>query len=392
MMNCADVRENISAYADDELSAGERQLFEEHISSCPERRKELDDMVRIIKLCSSIPLHDLPEGFRDELHEKLTAAVSKNHGPAGADKPKRKWTARTFASIAAGILLIFLGGSIVRLGLLSVKLGAKSSAPAETASAAGAAESPAETTADGSAGIAMAEAEDSVPIQFSEATGEMRDTTEAEMNSMEPGKLFASQRSSEANRSCEDDERINGLGLVMAENQTINYKTSEMYVNAEDPAAALETVMTLATDNNGTLYSDENDLYGGGQRYGQGGYLDKPQFDVSQAGSMTQLKLVLTFTEMDYDNFTAALNDTFGAANVQTGAFVIEDRTDELNKLAEQANSYDQAIKDLEEKGDKGSAEEIDKLKKEKEDADRRIESLRLNSDFITVDVYINKK
>ena len=159
-----------------------------------------------------------------------------------------------------------------------------------------------------------------------------------------------------------------------------------------DPEAALETVMTLATDNNGTLYSDENDLYGGDQRYGQGGYLDKPQFDVSQAGSMTQLKLVLTFTEMDYDNFTAALNDTFGAANVQTGAFVIEDRTDELNKLAEQANSYDQAIKDLEEKDDEGSAAEIDKLKKEKEDADRRIESLRLNSDFITVDVYINKK
>lgn len=392
MMNCADVRENISAYADDELSASERKLFEEHVSSCPECRKELDDMVRIINLCRSMPLHVLPEGFRDGLHEKLTAAVSKNHGPAGADKPKMKWNARTFASIAAGILLIFLGGSIVRFGLLSAKLDAQSSAPAETSSAAGAAESPAEAAADGSAGIAMAEAEDSITIQFSEATGVMRDTTEDEINSAEPGKLFAVPRASEANRSCKNDERISGLGLAKAENETISYKTSEMYVNAEDPEAALETVITLATNNNGALYSDENDLYGRDQRNGQGGYLDKPQFDVLQSDSMTQLKLVLTFTEMDYDNFTAALNDTFGAANVQTGAFVIEDRTDELNKLAEQANSYDQAIKDLEEKGDKGSAEEIDKLKKEKEDADRRIESLRLNSDFITVDVYINKK
>ena len=34
MMNCADVRENISAYADNELSVNERKAFEEHISSC----------------------------------------------------------------------------------------------------------------------------------------------------------------------------------------------------------------------------------------------------------------------------------------------------------------------------------------------------------------------
>jgi len=392
MMNCADVRENISAYADDELNASKRKLFEEHVSSCPECRKELDDMVRIIKLCRSMPLHDLPEGFRDELHEKLTAAASKKLDSAGADKPKRKWTARTFASIAAGILLIFLGGSIVRFGMLSVKLGAKSSAPAETASAAGAAESPAETAADGGAGVTMAEADDSVLIQYGQAAGEVRDTADAEIKSIEPGKFFAAPRLTEANRSCEDDERINGLGLTMAGKETISYKTSEMYVSAEDPASALDTVMTLATHNNGALYSDENDLDGGGQRYSQGSYLSKQQYDEPQAESMTQLKLVLTFTETDYGNFTAAINDTFGAANVQTGAFVIEDRTDELNMLVDQANSYDKAIRELERKDDEGSAAEIDKLKKEKEDADRRIESLRLNSDFITVDVYINKK
>lgn len=41
MMNCADVRENISAYADNELSVNERKAFEEHISSCAGCKKSL---------------------------------------------------------------------------------------------------------------------------------------------------------------------------------------------------------------------------------------------------------------------------------------------------------------------------------------------------------------
>src|SRR5690606_5529917 len=153
MMVCADVRENISAYADGELSADERKSFEEHISSCPECRKELDDMVRIIKLCRSMPLYDLPEGFRDELHAKLTAAADRNRNSSGAEKSRMVRTARTFASIAAGILLIFLGGIIVRSGLISGRLGAKADVPAEMTAAAGAAESPAAEAADSSAKI-----------------------------------------------------------------------------------------------------------------------------------------------------------------------------------------------------------------------------------------------
>ena len=66
-MNCADVRENISAFADNELDAMKKTVRGTY-EQLPECKKELDDMVRIIKLCRSMPLYDLPEGFSYEFH------------------------------------------------------------------------------------------------------------------------------------------------------------------------------------------------------------------------------------------------------------------------------------------------------------------------------------
>ena len=109
-------------------------------------------------------------------------------------------------------------------------------------------------------------------------------------------------------------------------------------------------------------------------------------------GDEVQIKLQLVFAETDYWTFAAALNDAFGSANVQTGAFVTEDRTDELNMLIDQSNAYDRHLAELENKSGESDAEEINKLRKEKEDTDKQIETLRLNSDFITVTVHINKK
>ncbi|HOQ06183.1 MAG TPA: anti-sigma factor [Clostridiales bacterium] len=385
MMNCADVRENISAYADDELSAAERKSFEEHISSCPECREELDEMVRIIKLCRSVPLYDLPEGFRDGLHEKLTAAA-KDLNASGAEKTKRKWTAKTFASIAAGILLIFLGGSIMRFGLLSARLGSKAVTD-QNATSAGASERPAGEIFDGSTGITMTE-EGSFYIQFNERSEAMKDEAEEEMKTGGPGHKLMGPRPFEINRS-EDHERLNAL--TMQQNGAVSFKTSEMYVNAEDTAAAMETVIALATDNNGMLYRDRAD-YGHDQGSVQNSPLNQTVKNTSRTDSQAQLKLVLAFTETDFGNFAAALNDTFGAANVQTGAMVHEDRTDELNMLIDKANEYDQLINEMKEKGDGDSVGEIDRLRKEKEDVDRQIYSLRAGSGFVTVNVYINPR
>lgn len=393
MMNCADVRENISAYADDELSASERKSFEEHISSCPECRKELDDMIRIIELCRSMPLYDLPEGFREELHEKLTAAASGNVNAAtGADRPKRIWTAKTFASIAAGILLIFLGGSIMRTGLLTGKFGGKTAAKADMASTAasagaGAGGYLAQTAPDSGMGFAI----DENKVTFAEpaegAAKAMPDTADDGIASSGSEYQAAAPRAFEINRSASVDSRDNGIDIEFSECETASYKTSELSVTAEDTAAALQTVTALAARNNG-MVSEDSATIPSGQENPMSIYGNTDPGE----GDETQIKLQLVFAETDYWTFAAALNDTFGSANVQTGAFVTEDRTEELNMLIDQSNACDRRLAGLEKKSGESDAGEISKLRKEKEDADNQIETLRLNSDFITVTVHINKK
>lgn len=388
MMNCADVRENISAYADNELSVNERKAFEEHISSCAGCKKELDDMIRIIKLCRNMPMYDLPESFRGELHEKLAAVASRNdNAVTGADKAKRKLTARTFASIAAGILLIFLGGSIVRFGLLSGKLAKH--AP-ETDKVSSAAESPYGYSAADGAGIrdegSIDEYNDSFGIQFSEKTDDMPETTDAVAEPKGSDKLMAVPRGLDINRSSCEEVRENGIILGMAEAETVSLKTSELSVTAEDPATAMETITALATGNNGTWPVNK------AAAYGQEGISDITGYGDLKEDEEARLELQIVFAEADYRMFVAALNDTFGAANIQTGAFVIEDRTDELNMLIDQTNTIDQTLRELQERDGESSAGEINELIREKKEIDSRIESLRLNTDFITVTIYINKK
>ena len=139
----------------------------------------------------------------------------------------------------------------------------------------------------------------------------------------------------------------------MAEAETVSLKTSELSVTAEDPATAMETITAPATGNNGTRPVNE------AAAYGQEGISDITGYGDLKEDEEARLELQIVFAEADYRMFVAALNDTFGAANIQTGAFVIEDRTDELNMLIDQTNTIDQTLRELQERDGESSAGEI---------------------------------
>ncbi len=384
MTSCADVRNNISAYADNELDINERMSFEEHVKNCPECKRELDEMLQIIRLCSSMPLEPLPEGFRVELHEKLTAVAARNNNVRSIDRPKKTLHAKTFASIAAGILLIFLGGSIVRFGLLSENMKTKNDSDSYNMSAAAPAETPAEDTSskvtadimDGEAGIQSATGAD------------MADGSAGIMDYgiMESNQALTAPRSYDINRSASEKGRDDSINIALTEAEMATSKSSEVIITVEDTAAAVETVTTLASLNNGTVPGTDEMTVGSGFARSPVQGLDS----FSRADMSIQLQLV--FAEDDYNMFSAALNDCFGAANVQIGAFVTEDRTDLLNILIEQTSIYDQNIKELQSKNTDQNSEEINKLKSEKEQIGEQIEMIRLSSDFVTVTVNINEK
>lgn len=386
MTSCADVRENISAYADNELSASERESFEEHISRCPSCRDELEDMLRIIAICRSMPQQELPEGFKAELHEKLTAVSARQTNiHVIREKPKKIVFARTIASIAAGILLIFLGGGIIRFGLFSGGFMSKSSDNADMTASTPA---PSAKPAENSLAYSINEAQD-MDIDGFQSSEPMADAP-MDALSMDYGIMDSGNgaeitaKSFTANRSVEKDERDNGHNQGMNA-EAATSKTATITVTTRDIAAASGKVTILAAVNNG-MAPAENIAFDG---------QDIPEtsaLSIHMEEENTQKQLQYVFAEADYSAFAAALNDTFGAADVQTGAFVSEDMTDTINVLIDQSVMYDAEIQKLQNDNNAKAPEEINKLKKEKESIDEQIEWIRLNSDFVTVTIYVNMK
>lgn len=384
MTSCADVRENIGAYADNELDIIERQAFEEHIKNCPSCKEELEDMLRIIRICNNMPQQELPAGFKAELHEKLAAvSVRQEKIHVVSNKPKKIVFARTIASIAAGMLLIFLGGSIVRFGLLSGGFSAKSSESPQMS-----AETPAPATAEADEnGIAYSLSEDSdtAGIQSAEPAADSAGGSasmdygimESEMPMEAPATSFT------VNRSQAMEARYDG-SYAETNSETVSSKNSTITIMAQDIEGASEMLATLASQNNGLVQA------GDGADNGLEVSPDMTVISVPQNEAQSQMQLQYVFAEADYNAFVTVLNETFGAADVQTGAFVSEDMTDTMNMLIDQSVQYDTKMQKLQK--DNKDSEEINKLKKEKESIDGQIEKIRLNSDFVTVTIYVNLK
>jgi hypothetical protein len=378
---------NISAYADNELDVNERQSFEEHIKNCPSCKEELDDMLRIIRICNNMPQQELPAGFKSELHEKLTAvSVRQGNIHVVQEKPKKIIFTRTFASIAAGILLIFLTGSIIRFGLFSRNYSTKSADSYEMA-----AQTPSEAPAAAAAGEGAAYSLNDVQDTTGKQSAEPEANYEGGSAEMDYG-IMASEKPMEApakgfavDRSEAMEARDDG-SFAKTVIEAVSSKNSTITILAKDTANATEILTTLASQNNGTVKAGDGV---------DNGLQDSPEtaaVSVPQDEVQSQLQLQYAFAEADYNAFVAALDETFGAADVQTGAFVSEDMTDAMNMLIDQSVQYDAEMQKLQQDNSVKNSEEINKLKKEKENIDGQIEKIRLNSDFVTVTVYVNPK
>lgn len=379
MTTCKIIRDNICAYIDNELNKKQRSDFEKHINNCAECKKDLEEMQKIVELCNDLPQQELPSDFKDELHEKLIAVAKRQEINVLTIKKSRKFRfTKTLASIAAGMLLIFIAGSFYRMGLFTpVKSNESVSESAMQA------DQQYGVNEDGSdiSGFAY-----NKNIAANGAGG----ITERSFSSQKA----ADEGNYEIDRSATIQERMTALSGAeqMKILETASNKLSTVTITTDEPDKLKEEVLALALQNSGEIKDSEEEFYGGSiQKSTAMMPSNAVSFDgAGKAASKTSMYLIIP--EIQYEQFMNDINSAFGEANVQKGAFVTEDMTELLNRCIERSNELDNQIKKLQREGGTEDSSEIDAMKKEKEMLDMQIEQMRLGSDYVNVTVIINSK
>lgn len=401
MINCKNFKENICAYIDNELSIKERLSFDEHVKNCIECKIELDEMKQIVGLCKDLPQRELPVDFKAELHEKLVAVAQRHESKViRIKKPKGFLFLKTFASIAAGLLLVLLAGSFYKFGLFSpVKMqdSAKNSALAIEKPVA--AEDRAMANVNGSAykveigGITGTQANDFGASGAMQTAGSAAPQNESQAVVPVVPQAAAPTGTSEVDRSAAVQNREAAAGALTAGTEAVNSKLSTITVSAGDPNTLVEKIKALALANNAEIVDNKIEItFSEKTTTAKNTDGDQTVTTADNTGSPVQQQLAFSMPETQYKQFVSALNIEFGAANVQIGAFVTEDMTTSLNSAIVESDEIDNRIQELQKEDSTKNASEIEELKARKEAADKQIDELRLGSDFVNVTVLMNGK
>lgn len=116
MINCNKTKKQISLYIDDMLDCKERTRFEHHIEKCGLCRSELDKLTGIVNMCKDIPDEDIPENFKQQLHNKLINLKDEGHRKGNIVFLRNRYI-KVCSTIAAGILIVFLMKTVLYDGL-----------------------------------------------------------------------------------------------------------------------------------------------------------------------------------------------------------------------------------------------------------------------------------
>ena len=113
-MNCEYDKTKISAYIDGEASAEEMRETEEHIKSCAECRAFYEELVDMKEMLFEMEEMDLPEGYEDELHKRLSNSF-------GMNKAKKNYNWKRWTAVAAIFLVGFVSYNVWKPAGLMMK-------------------------------------------------------------------------------------------------------------------------------------------------------------------------------------------------------------------------------------------------------------------------------
>ncbi len=109
-MRCEDCRELLWAYLEQELNEEETAKIQQHLEACADCRAEAEAQKEIMESLRSLPEEELPEGYHQELMQKLNAEAAHNVVPFPVKKKQPKW--KQLSMIAAAALVVVAAGGI----------------------------------------------------------------------------------------------------------------------------------------------------------------------------------------------------------------------------------------------------------------------------------------
>jgi len=86
-MDCEMVRDRFSSLWEKELSSFEEKILKEHLSSCPECRREFEQFEKTMRWLHSVGEVEVPEGFLPELYKKR----EEKKGAIPGEKSRGRW-------------------------------------------------------------------------------------------------------------------------------------------------------------------------------------------------------------------------------------------------------------------------------------------------------------
>jgi predicted anti-sigma-YlaC factor YlaD len=75
-ITCAEVRQELSNYVDDDVTPALRAQMEAHFAHCRGCRAIYDGVRNVIRLIGDTEVIELPEGFSRRLYTRITAATA----------------------------------------------------------------------------------------------------------------------------------------------------------------------------------------------------------------------------------------------------------------------------------------------------------------------------
>lgn len=370
MKKCSEINELMSMYIDNELDSIQRSEFEKHIENCDPCKKELENIMYIVNLCSDIEEQDLPENFKVQLHEKLVQVKLEEENKNKTAFLKSRYI-RILAATAACLAVVVLLRGFFANGYFTpgkFDLAAKSSETAEAPQ------------------MKMARQADAASEEKAKAAETEANTTmaaEAPQVEMAAG---APQASMEVEAPTESDR---GPDVTRKElepttsYEALNTRNVNLTVSADNPEQQVENINSLAIENQAEA------------EVGSRGFaLMQAADENGKAEKAQKVEIVLNFKipNVRFDSFKKALEEKFGSANVQVTGENIIDLTENINSLYKVYNDLDNRVKEMEGSQKVSNPDEMNSLKENKEEIMEEITRTEDEKAYTTVSVTVIKK